>query len=266
MGDIFTEPLPGDRIIDHSHILIHILDMLRILYYDIVRRANQRPYWQPDRPEIVEGREYQLPGEDPSRIVGQRLRSLRNERALTVRDLAQASDLSFNTISLIERGKISPTVATLHKLASALGVPLAYFVSDGPVKQLLFLKRTERPKAHSARVTLENLGAGLPDQTLQCLLLTLQPGAGSGPDPIVHVGHEFAFCLEGCVEYVVEGQVYRLEPEDSLLFEAHLPHHWRNGQDAPSRLLLILEASEGQDLALQRHVSGHFGRVPKREG
>ena len=193
-------------------------------------------------------------GDDPGQIVGQRLRTLRAERRLTVRDLAQASDLAFNTISLIERGKISPTIATLHKLASALGVPLAYFVADGPPKRVVFLKRAERSKAHSAHVLLENLGAGSPDQTLQFLLLTLQPGASSGPDPIVHVGHEFAFCLEGRVEYVVEGKLYELEPEDSLLFEAHLPHRWHNAQDAPSRLLLILQAVEGHEAALRRHL------------
>jgi len=192
--------------------------------------------------------------DDPGQIVGQRLRTLRAERGLTVRDLARVSDLAFNTISLIERGKMSPTVSTLHKLASALGVPLAYFVSGGSPKQVIYLKRGERRAAHSAHVVLENLGVGLADQTLQLLLLTLQPGADSGPDPIVHVGHEFAFCLEGRVEYEVKGSLHVLEPEDSLLFEAHLPHHWRNGQDAPSRLLLVLEASEGHEVALRRHI------------
>lgn len=180
-----------------------------------------------------------------------------------MRDLAQVSDLAFNTISLIERGKMSPTVGTLHKLASALGVPLAYFVSEGPPKQVVFLRRGERKAAHSAHVVLENLGIGLPDQTLQPLLLTLQPDADSGPDPIVHVGHEFAFCLEGRVEYEVEGTLYVLEPEDSLLFEAHLPHRWRNGQEASSRLMLVLQATEGHDVALRRHIES-VGRRPRR--
>ena len=192
--------------------------------------------------------------DDAGLIVGQRLKTLRAERRLTVRDLARVSDLAFNTISLIERGKMSPTVSTLHKLASALGVPLAYFVSAGSPRRVIHLKRGERRPAHSAQVILENLGTGLADQTLQVLLLTLQPGADSGPDPIVHVGHEFAFCLDGRVEYKINGELHVLEPEDSLLFEAHLPHHWRNGQESPSRLLLILQASEGHEVALRRHI------------
>jgi len=196
---------------------------------------------------------------DPIQIVGQRLKSLRAERGLTVRDLAQASDLAFNTISLIERGRMCPTIATLHKLATALAVPLAYFVTEGSPRHVVFLRCGERGQACSSHVLLENLGTGLPDQTLQLLLLTLRPGADSGPDPIVHLGHEFAFCLEGCVEYRVEGQTYELRPEDSLLFEAHLPHHWRNGQDSPSRLLLALQAAEGHEVALRRHLESSGG-------
>ena len=193
--------------------------------------------------------------DDPALVVGLRLRELRTERGLSVRGLAAISDLAFNTISLIEHGRMSPTVATLHKLASALGVPLAYFVSAGPPKQIVFLKAQARTRAHSADVLLENLGTGLPAQTLQPLLLTLQPGADSGPEPIVHTGHELAFCLEGRIEYIVEGTRYELEPEDSLLFEAHLPHRWRNGQSGPSRLLLILQATEGHETALRQHLA-----------
>ena len=197
--------------------------------------------------------------DDPGRIVGQRLKALRTERGLTVRELSHASDLAFNTISMIERGKMSPTIGTLHKLDSALGVALAHLVAEGPPKPIVYSRRGERKEAHSARVILENLGAGSPTQTLQALVLTLQPGADSGPDPIVHVGWELAFCLDGCVRYEVENQIYSLTPEDSLLFESHLPHRWRNGQDEPSRLILVLQASEGHEGALRRHLDSVEG-------
>ena len=194
---------------------------------------------------------------DPVQVVGQRLRALRAARGLSVRELARASDLAFNTISLIERGKMSPTVSTLHKLASALGVHMAYLVTEGSPKNVVFLRCGERAQARSSHVLIESLGTGLPDQKLQILLLTLRPGAHSGPDPIVHVGHEFAFCLEGRVEYRVEGKPYELGSEDSLLFEAHLPHEWRNRYEAPSRLLLIIEAEQGHEIALSRHMESH---------
>lgn len=191
--------------------------------------------------------------DDPSEFVGKRLRRLRDRRGLTLRELAKASDLSVNTISLIERGKSSPTIATLHKLATALGVMLADLVEEESNKRVIFLKGGRRQQARSVRAVIEGLGAGLADQTMELLLLTLEPDADSGSEPLVHVGHEFVFCLEGQVVYEIRGEEYVLEPEDSLLFEAHLPHRWRNQQSAPSKILLILQDPEGPRSPTRRH-------------
>jgi transcriptional regulator with XRE-family HTH domain len=204
--------------------------------------------------------------DDPGRVVGDRLRAIRAARGLSVRDLAPASGLAFNTISLIERGKISPTISTLHKLATAFGVPISYFVTEEQPREIIFQRKSERHAAHSAHLLLENLGAGLPNQTLQLLLVTLQPGAESGPDPIVHLGHEFAFCLEGQIEYIVADETYVLEPEDSLLFEAHRPHRWRNALGTPARLLLVLQSAEGHDVALSQHMAATAPRGQRRLG
>ena len=190
---------------------------------------------------------------DPSRLVGERLKSARLRRGLTARGLAEAGDIALNTISLIERGKISPTVATLHKLATALRVPLTFFFEDTSIHEVVFLKRGQRQKADGARVKLESLGSGLRDQTVEPLLLTLEPQADSGPDPMVHLGHELVFCLEGCLEYQVGEEVYRLEPEDSLLFEARRPHRWRNVQNTATRALLIIQAAQGGEEARRQH-------------
>lgn len=184
--------------------------------------------------------------DDPQQMVGERLKAARLARGWSARDLAEAGGIALNTISLIERGKISPTIATLHKLATALAVPLSFFVEESADRQVLFLKRGQRRQARSVDVRLENLGSGLPGQTMEPLLLTLDPQADSGPDSIVHTGHELVFCLEGCIEYQVGDEVYRLEAEDSLFFEASLPHRWRNALDEVTRVMLIIETAQGR--------------------
>ena len=60
-------------------------------------------------------------------LVGQNIRELRTKRKLSLRALAELSGLSTNAISLIERGDNSPTVSSLHSLATALGVPVTAF-------------------------------------------------------------------------------------------------------------------------------------------
>ena len=59
--------------------------------------------------------------------VGKRLRLLRSEKGLSLRALAELSGLNFNTLSLIENAKSSPSVSTLQRLAIALDVPITTF-------------------------------------------------------------------------------------------------------------------------------------------
>ena len=80
-------------------------------------------------------------------------------------------------------------------------------------------------------------------------------GGNSGDTPIVHTGLEFVYCLEGCIGYEVDGQAYTLNPGDSLLFEAHLPHRWRNAGNTPSRSLLLLCPTDERDHPDERHFT-----------
>jgi len=98
-----------------------------------------------------------------------------------------------------------------------------------------------------------NLGAGMARFGMEPMIVTLAPKASSGPTPIVHTGREFVYCLEGYIEYTVDKEVYLLEPNDSLIFEAYLPHRWKNLDATPSRNLLIHCPMDERDNAAKRH-------------
>jgi transcriptional regulator with XRE-family HTH domain len=186
--------------------------------------------------------------------VGHQLRELRTGRGLSIRALAEVSGLNVNTLSLIENGKTSPSVSTLQLLAMALGVPItAFFEGEVPQKRIVYQKSGQRRRAAFSRGTLEDLAAGLTLSGGQLLLVTLEPGADSGSTPIVHTGHEFVFCLEGRMSYIIQEQVFTLEPGDSLIFEAHLPHRWRNSGENLMRSLLVLYPTDENDRPAERH-------------
>ena len=188
--------------------------------------------------------------------VGSQLRQLRTGRGLSIRALADLSSLNVNTLSLIENGKTSPSVSTLQQLATALQVPItAFFESEPAQKSVVFQKAGQRPRAAFAHGTLEDLGAGLTLRGGQPLLVNLKPKAGSGKTPIVHTGQELVFCLEGYLAYTIEDHTYFLEPGDSLIFEAHLPHRWENAGDTPSRSLLIICPTDDLDHPTDRHFN-----------
>ncbi len=187
--------------------------------------------------------------------VGARLRAIRTQRGLSLRALAQASGLSINTLSLIERNKTSPSVSTLQRIAAALGVPItAFFEEPHHSRKVIYTPRESRVRIVLPGGHLERLGSGLPGQCAEPFLLILEPNCSSGRTPIVHVGNEFVYCLEGEIIYEVDEEAYTLRPGDSLLFEAQLPHRWRNPHDAPARVLLVLCTPEHAENLLHHHL------------
>lgn len=188
--------------------------------------------------------------------VGRQLRRIRRDKGYSIRALAERSGLNVNTLSMIENGKSSPSVSTLQQLAKALGVTITAFfeLADDP-KKVVYQAAEDRKKASFAHGTLEDLGAGMTLLGAQPLLVVLEPGANSGTAPIVHTGIEFVFCLEGRLRYTIEEHSYTLKKDDSLMFEAHLPHRWENIGNEPSRSLLILYPSDERDRPTELHFA-----------
>jgi len=182
--------------------------------------------------------------------IAERLRELREARNISMRALATKSGLSANALSMIERGKASPSVSTLYKLAEALGISItAFFNSEIERQQVVYLKSDERTRISFTRGVFEGLGGEQFVGRVEPFMLTLENSANSGPQSMSHTGHEFVFCLRGELEYQVERQVYQLSPGDSLLFAAQLKHRWKNsGKTVVSALIIISGFAEGEEL------------------
>jgi transcriptional regulator with XRE-family HTH domain/uncharacterized cupin superfamily protein len=188
--------------------------------------------------------------------VGQSLRCLREERGLSIRVLADASNLAANTLSLIENNKTSPSVSTLQQIATALGVNItAFFEPQDDGTDVAYVRSNERLRIAFAHGILEYLGTDLRGQPMQPCLVTLEPGSDSSNTPIVHTGYEFVYGLSGRITYSVEDRIFLLEPGDSLLFESHLPHQWRNVSTELSQMLLVLIPTDEHDKPTEHHFA-----------
>ena len=192
--------------------------------------------------------------QEPPPDVGRRIRALREERGLSLRALAESSGLSVNAVSLIERGQSSPTVATLHRLAAALGVRIVDLFGPQRAAEVVFVRASDRRQTRTAGAGIESLASGLAGQRIEPFLVTLDPGAGRGTEPITHAGQELVFALAGRVDYTVDGRTYPLAEGDALLFHASLPHYWCNPTWEAARFLLLLEAPESPGAALLPHL------------
>jgi len=181
--------------------------------------------------------------------VGLRIKEIRMKRSLSLRALAELSHLSTNAISLMERGSNSPTVSSLHALATALAVPITAFFEQQGGGQVIHLKKDHRPKSETAGVRMENLGSGLPNQQLEPFLMTIEPGGSSTSSQITHSGEELVYVLQGALMCVIKEQEYHLEEGDSLLFMASQPHIYRNQTSKAGQILIVFQPMVGQVMA-----------------
>ena len=187
--------------------------------------------------------------------VGARVLEMRTQRGLSLRALAELCELSPNTISLIERGATSPSVSTLQRLASALGVHInAFFIDPTEKAQLILTRANERTRSGSASVMLESLGYGLEGQACDPFVVTLKPGASSGRQLMAHQGSEMILILAGQLDIEVSGVRYLLHPGDCLLFRGEQPHRWRNPNSQPAEFLMMMQATAERDESVEQHL------------
>jgi transcriptional regulator with XRE-family HTH domain len=186
--------------------------------------------------------------------VGNKLREMREERGLSIRALARQSGLSANALSMIERGRSSPSVSTLYKVADALNVPITdLFRGQSDPGEIVYCKAAARTRVPFTRGVWEGLGGERFVGRVEPFALTLESGASSGPHAMIHGGHEFVLCLRGQLEYRVENETYLLEPGDSLLFSSQLKHRWRNPGPLVTDAVFVLSGFKGEEHAGIHH-------------
>lgn len=189
-------------------------------------------------------------------LVAARVRELRKQRGFSLRVLAEISGLNVNTLSLIENGRTSPSVSTLTQLSNALKVPISTFFISGDVKKhIVFTRAGEKSETGIGNNQMVNLARDLAGNSIHPLLVTLNPGMGSGERMVVHTGHEFVYCLQGTLRYQIEEEEYLLNEGDSLVFESHRSHCWQNNTENVTRILLIICPDDDREEVTGRHVS-----------
>lgn len=179
--------------------------------------------------------------------IGHEVRTFRKKLGLTVSDVAAATGMSVGMLSKIENGNISASLGTLQSLSRALGVPItAFFKGYEEPRSASFVKAgegvhlerrgTRAGHHYSLLGHIENNTSGV---TVEPYLITLNTESDVFPT-FQHEGMEFLYMLEGQVVYRHGEKLYRMEPGDSLFFDADAPHGPEELVQLPARYLSII--------------------------
>lgn len=161
--------------------------------------------------------------------VGKRLRQERLRRGLTIERVAASSDLTKGFVSQLERGETSASLASLARLAAALGLELSRLF-ERPSATLGVLRKDERFPVYTG-------GEGATDYQLtpaserrvQLFDTIVEPGGNAGEELYTLDGDVVvAYVLNGQLEFRFEDETVFLEEGDSITYMSNQPHTWMN--------------------------------------
>ncbi len=170
--------------------------------------------------------------------IGDRLREIRQRRRMSQRELARRSGVANATISLIENGKLNPTVSMLKKVLDGIPIRLGEFFGDeADTPGKVFFRADELTEIAEGGVSYLQVGANLNDKSIQFLKERYEPGAGTGKHQMTHDGEECGLILSGRLTVTVAGESTTLRPGDAYYFRSNQPHSFLNPGNEPCELI-----------------------------
>ncbi len=186
---------------------------------------------------------------DLAPVVGANLRRLRTERSLSLEGLARISGVSRAMLGQIELGQSAPTINVLWKIAKALDLPFAALMSQpesttGP--RVIKASRTKRLTSHDGGFSSRALFPFDEPRRVELYELILKAGAVEEADAHAAGTKENLAISSGDVVIVVDGVENALGPGDAIVFDADVPHAYKNVGDSDAVMYLVMSYVEPQ--------------------
>lgn len=168
-----------------------------------------------------------------------RIREFRLSQQMTLRKLAERSQVSPGLISQVERGITDPSLESLRRIAKVLGVPLFRLFQESDDEAIAVIRQKDRLRISSPHATVTYTRASPGRRQLEVLEGSLEPGATSADAPRSHPAEECVVVLAGRLTVEVGATTLFLEIGDSCYYASEIPHRFRNDEDELSARFLI---------------------------
>jgi transcriptional regulator with XRE-family HTH domain len=180
--------------------------------------------------------------------IGQKIRALRQERRLTLQDLADLTGLSKPLLSQIENDQVTPPIATLLKISKGLKVGIHFFFESEGNRQRFVLMRGEevpaskrRPKGEVTEGYLyRSLAPGIRHKNIEPFLVEFESLVWDDSRFFSHDGEEFLYILAGELEFHYGDEVMTLKPGDSIYYDSAERHGYVSRGDERAMAVAVL--------------------------
>ena len=186
---------------------------------------------------------------DTSKIVGEKIKSLRENKNISREELAERSGLAVEQVERIENNIDLPSLAPLIKIARVLGVRLGTFLDDQDETGPAICRKSEATDSISfsnnaiqSRKHMEyhSLSKAKADRHMEPFIIDVAPTNDNEFVLSSHEGEEFIFVLGGIMEICYGKHTYLLEEGDSIYYDSIVPHHVHAYQGQAAKILAVI--------------------------
>ena len=174
--------------------------------------------------------------------IGVKIKKLRTEKNITLKELSSKSNLSIGFLSQLERGLTTIAVDSLEKLSKILEVPLTYFFDYPDNRKSIVLRSYEQKTLdiEEGGFITYILSTNLENKQLVPRLVEILPQKKEETVlSFKHSGEEFIYVLEGILTVHVNNQKHDIYPGDSVHMSSSVVHNWANYTNKIVKLLAV---------------------------
>jgi transcriptional regulator with XRE-family HTH domain len=173
-------------------------------------------------------------------MIGSRIRELRTAKEMKLQELAAETGLSLSMLSLVERGKTSPSISTLMVICSALGIHMGDLLAPAsrgpnhPVAKMADQAVFQTAEGVKRRILRDDRANGV-----EIAINEYAARTGSGPVPVHHEGHEYGIVLEGELTVELDGVEHKLKAGDLISYSSSRDHRIWNYSGRKAKALWV---------------------------
>lgn len=187
---------------------------------------------------------------DCTNIIGEKIKSLRTAKEISIEELAERSGLAVEQIRRIEENIDIPSLAPLIKIARTLGVRLGTFLDDqinetGAVicrhgeedDTISFSNNAVDARQH---LHYHSLSRSKTDRHMEPFVIDIDANQDKEFQLSALEGEEFIMVLKGTLEINYGKQTYLLEEGDTIYYDSIVPHHVHAFEGQAARILAVI--------------------------
>lgn len=173
--------------------------------------------------------------------IGSKIRARRQSNGQTLKQLSEKVGCTSAYLSQIERGKVSPSIASLKKIAEALQAKISDFFVESVANEPVVLSAKSRTLISLERwnAKIWSLVADPKNKRMHPFYTTIESGGGSH-GTYSHVGEEFGIVLKGELTIELDGVMHLVKENESFYYSSSRPHNWTNPGDKETIVVWVI--------------------------